>query len=255
MHSIEELNKKVWYRLLKILYGLVCIPIVGITILLVWSSAYSPEYDTVTCKWNNQSLQVKDLTWYGNDALWSGLPEDISAWSPADRESVSVSCFAKAIRVAGKTVPGYQAAGGATEQQFLQGIVNKNYPAGVSAGGAPCEDWLPWDHQVFVSTCPRSESAQTMNASSTVSDVEAIAAGGMPTSWSAQDYHIFLTWAADLDLTDNSNFNVTPAAHTFGGLARLLSYAIPALLIEALLFEIIRRGFYYIATGKIFPRT
>lgn len=115
MHSIEEMNKKIWYRLFKIIYGLVFILIASVTVFLVWDDAYSPEYDTVTCKWDNQSLQVKDLTWYGNNAVWSTLPENISKWSLDDRESVAVSCFAKAIRDSGKTVPGYQPVLGTTE--------------------------------------------------------------------------------------------------------------------------------------------
>lgn len=122
-------------------------------------------------------------------------------------------------------------------------------------------DWLPWDHNTFVSTCPASESTQAMNASTTVGDVEAIAAGGMPTNWSSRDYAIFLSWATwssttvGLDLNDNTNFGITPSTHTLAGLGRFLSEAVPILLIELLVFEIIRRGLYYVVIGKAFPKS
>jgi hypothetical protein len=43
MHSIEELNTKIWYRLLKVLYFLALLVIVGITLIICWSDAsYTP---------------------------------------------------------------------------------------------------------------------------------------------------------------------------------------------------------------------
>lgn len=37
MHSIEELNKKIWYRLLKIIYLGAIIVVVGRTLIIGWS--------------------------------------------------------------------------------------------------------------------------------------------------------------------------------------------------------------------------
>ncbi len=45
MHSIEELNRKIWYRLLKVVYVLALIAVVGVTLVIAWSDASYKPFD------------------------------------------------------------------------------------------------------------------------------------------------------------------------------------------------------------------
>jgi hypothetical protein len=57
------------------------------------------------------------------------------------------------------------------------------------------------------------------------------------------------------DKTDNgiNLFDVNPVIKKEGGMIPFLSYSILSLLIILVIFEIIKRAFYYIVTGKIVP--
>ncbi len=143
-YSIEELNRKIWYRLLKVVYFLALILVISITVLISWGDAH--PFDP---------------------AAYGAIPMNINQLNPSDYTVNNTP------------------AGFVPDQQLSPA---QNAPTSYPVGQAP------WEKQ---------------------------SAGSSGTNH---------------------------------GFSQFFSEAIPALLIEVLLFEIIRRSFYYVVIGRVFPR-
>jgi len=63
MTSIEELNKKVWYRVFKVLYALGLISVIITTVLICWSDTHAPaSYPVGQAPWEiGSSSSLHDL--------------------------------------------------------------------------------------------------------------------------------------------------------------------------------------------------
>lgn len=107
------------------------------------------------------------------------------------------------------------------------------------AAGSACLS--PSDHQIF-----DAQAQYDMNTNAQYK-------GTLSSATYATSEEIAALSSMGINVWDNDAFKVTTPIQTRAGIIRFLEIAILALLIEVLIFEAIRRIFYYIVLGSIKP--